>query len=420
MIGDEAFYFIDGDSLIHAAAGAFLFTLLVADTAAYCGQRVFGLDKIQCFLVSSLCRHLQITLNRDVSRACHFTGRRTGRHDILTVLTVIRVPCSFGNQVIGQLGVFRSFQFALGAQFLSETQSVCRTGFDALCAGDTFCFVDLSDEVGTDGIAGTEHQADAQAVADSSTFAGFFDVGNIMHQAILFSSVNDLQCLFLTDLTGTAGADVMLCAFAHLDTHLFRQMSASVIDGAAGRAAGTGRHAELVIFVEIVAEPLIVMDIGNVLNGALDGNNSHQTVTVWDEWRHGLHTDTGIFLKCFSDFRMGIQKFLVVDQHLHDAGCEDLHKVNIFATLLVIRAAEHTDPCKMLGQFFHFVHWFSDFLCQITDCPLLAEACSDSYIGFIIRQDACQTVVLRCIFIDLVDNTSQSSDDMAKPNDLWS
>ena len=162
------------------------------------------------------------------------------------------------------------------------------------------------------------------------------------------------------------------------------------------------------------------MDIGDVLNGALNRDNTHQTVTVGDERGHGLHTDPGIFLKCFADFRMGVQKFLVVDQHLHDAGCEDLHKVDIFAAILVIRAAEHTDPGKMLGQFFHFVHRFSDFLCQITDCPLLAEACSDGYIGFIIRQDACQTVVLRCIFIDLVDNTSQSSDDMAKPNDFWS
>ena len=290
MVGDETFHLIDGNCFIHAAAGAFLFAFLVADTSAYCRQRVFGFNKIQGFLVSSLSRHLQIALYGNVSRAGNFTGCRTGRHDVLAVLTVIGVPCGLGYQMIGQLGVFRHLQFGLGAEFLSETQCVCRAGFHTLCAGHTFGFIDLRNEVGTDRVTGTEHQADAEseacagaAVADRSTLTGFLNVGNIMHQAVLFGAVNDLQRFFLADLTGTAGADIMFCTLTHLNTHLFRQVSASVIDGGTGSAAGAGRHAEFVILVEIIAESLIIMNIGNILDGALNGDNAHQTIAVGDE-----------------------------------------------------------------------------------------------------------------------------------------
>ena len=74
----------------------------------------------------------------------------------------------------------------------------------------------------------------------------------------------------------------------------------------------------------------------------------------------------------------------------------------------------------MLGYFFHLVHRFSDFLSQISDRSILTEAGRNGHIGFIIRQDACQAVVFRCVFIDLVDYTGQSSDDMTEPDDLGS
>ena len=66
MVGDEALDLVNGDSLVHAAAGAFRLTALVADASADCRKRVLGADQIQRILIAALGGKLQIALHGDV------------------------------------------------------------------------------------------------------------------------------------------------------------------------------------------------------------------------------------------------------------------------------------------------------------------------------------------------------------------
>ena len=314
-----------------------------------------------------------------------------------------------------------------GAELLAELQGVCGADLDTLGAGHTFCFVHFCLEVRADRIARAEHQADAKAetgagaaVADSGAFAGLLDVGDVVHQAVFLSAQDDLQGFFPADLAGTSGTDVVLGAFAHLYAHFLRQMSAAVVNGRAGRAAGAGRYAEAVVLVQVIAESLIVADIGDVLDRAFHRKNTHQAVAVRDHRRHGLHANAGILLKRAADFRVGIQQLLIVDQHLHDAGCKDLHEVDVFPELLVIGAAEHADPCEVLRKLLNFLHGLSDFFCQIAGCSVFPQAGGDSDIRLVVGDNACQRIVLRRVLIDLVHNAGQSADDVTQFYDFWS
>ena len=321
--------------------------------------------------------------------------------------------------MLGELGVLGRSDVDGGAELLAQTQSVGGTDLDALGAGHALGLVHLGDEVGADGVAGTEHQAHAQAeagagaaVADRGAVTGLLDVGDVVHEAVLLGAVDDLQGLFPGDLAGTAGADVMLRALAHLHAHLLGQVAAAVVDGGAGGAAGAGRDAEGVILIEIVGQLLIVADAGDVLDGALHGDDAHQAVAVGQQRGHGGHTDAGVLLKSAAHLGMGVQQLLVVDQHLHDAGGKDLHEVLVHTGLRVPGAAEDADPGQVLGDLLHLVHALSDLLGQVFGGAALAQAGRDGHVGLIVGQDAGQGVVLRGVLVDLVHNTGQAADDM--------
>ena len=172
-----------------------------------------------------------------MSRAGGLAGSGARRHGILEILAIIGVPYVFGEDHVGHLLVFgRRGVFGRG-QLLAELEGVARTGLDAHAAGDALGLVDLGDVVRADDVARAEHQTDAQteagagaAVADSGALTGLFDVGDVVHEAVFLSALDDLKGFLAGDLAGAAGTDVMLGPLAHLDAHLLGQMAAAVVD----------------------------------------------------------------------------------------------------------------------------------------------------------------------------------------------
>ena len=233
-----------------------------------------------------------------------------------------------------------------------------------------------------------------------------------MHQAVFLGAVDDLQRLLTGDLLGAAGADVVLSALAHLHAHVLVKMAAAVVDAGAAGAAGAGGHAERVVLVEIVAQTVVGLDVINALERTLDGGDAHQTVAVREDRRHGLHADAGVLLKRLADLGMAVQQLRVVDQHLHDAGREDLHEVAILPVRRVRGAAEHTDPGQVVGELLGLLDGEAGLLCQILDRALLAQAGGDGDISLVIRDDIHEGVILRGVLVDLVDHTGQTADDL--------
>ena len=359
--------------------------------------------------------------------AGHLAGGGAGGNHVLPVLPVVGIPGVLGQQRLGELGVLGGGDVHGGAELLAQLQGVGGTDLHALGAGHALGLVHLRLEVGADGVPGAEHQTHAQteagagaAVADGGAVAHLFDVGDVVHEAVVLGALDDLQRLFLGDPAGTAGADVVLRAFAHLDAHLLGQVAAAVADGGAGGAAGAGRHGEGVILVQIVAELLIGADAGEILDGALHGDNAHQAVAVGDQGGHGLHADAGVLLEGLAHLGMGVQQLLVVHQHLHDAGGEDLHEVHVFSQLLIVGAAEDADPGQVLGQLLHLFHGLADLLGQVAHGALLAETGGDGNIGLIVGDDAGQGIILGGVLVDLVHNAGEAADDMTELDDFRS
>ena len=128
----------------------------------------------------------------------------------------------------------------------------------------------------------------------------------------------------------------------------------------------------------------------------------------------------GDMIEGLAHFRMGVQQLLVVHQHLHDAGGEDLHEVHIFSQLFIVGAAENADPGQVLGKLLHLFHRLADLLGQILHGALLAETCGDGNISLVIGDDAGQGIVLGGVLVDLVHNAGQAADDMTELDDFRS
>ena len=70
-----------------------------------------------------------------------------------------------------------------------------------------------------------------------------------MHEAVFLGTLYDLQRFLAGDLACSAGADVVLCALAHLDTHVLIEVAAAVAETGAGGSAGAGGDGELVVLI---------------------------------------------------------------------------------------------------------------------------------------------------------------------------
>ena len=427
MVGDEALDLVNGDGLVHTAAGAFRLAALVADASADRRKRVLGADQIQRVLIAALGGKLQIALHGDVCGTCHLAGGCAAGQDVLAVLAVIRVPDSPGSDVLGEFFILLRLDVHRCAELLPELQGICGADLDALGAGNAFGFVDLGHVVRADGIPRAEHQTYAQAeagtgaaVADRCAFAGLLDVGDIVHETVFLGALDDLKRFLPGDCPCTAGADIMLGTLAHLDAHLFRQMSAAVVDAGARRAAGAGRDAEGAVLAEIVAELFVIRRRGVVPDGTLHRDHTHQAVAARKQRRHRLHADAGVFLEGPADLGMGFEQLLIVDEHLHDAGGKNLHEIAVFAGRLVDGPAEYADPGQMLGQAIDLFHAFTGLLRQVGCAALLPQAGGNGNVRLVVGHDAGEAVVFGGVFVDFVDQAGQPSDDVAQFYDFWS
>ena len=427
VVCDEALDLVDGHGLVHAAAGALGLAALVADAAADGGQRVLLLDELQRLGIAALGGQLQIALHGDVRGAGGLAGSGAGLGHVLVVLAVVHIPGVLADEGLAELGVLALLERGLGAELLAELEGVGRAVFHALAAGHALGLVHLGHVVGADHVPRAEHQTHAQAeagagaaVADRGALAGLFDIGHVVHEAVFLGPLDDLPGFLVGDLPGAAGADVVLGALAHLHAHILVQVAAAVAQRAAGGAAGAGGHGEGVVLVQIVGHLVEVLRVGDVLDRALHRHHAHQTVAVREDRRHVLHADAGVLLKGAADLGVLLQEGLVVDQHLHDAGGEDLHVEAVLAVGPVLRDAEHADPGQMLGQLLHLFHALADLLGQILGGAFLAQTRRDGDVGLVVGQDPGQGIVFGGVFVDFVHHARQAADHLAELDDFRS
>ena len=428
VVGDEALDLVDGDGLVHVAAGALGLAALVADAAADGRERVFFLDELERVRVAALRGELQVALHGDVRGAGGLARGGAGGHDVLVVLAVVRVPGALRAQGLGELDVVRLLCQVLGrAELLAELERVAGAGLHALAAGDTLGLVHLGDVVGADRVARAVHQAHAQAkagagaaVADGRALARLFNVDHVVHEAVFFRALNDLKRLLARDLPGAAGADVVLGALAHLDAHVLVEVAAAVADARARCAAGARGHGEAVVLVQIVRNALKLVHAGDALERALDRDDAHETVAVGDHGAHVRREVAGVLLERAADFRMRFQQVLLVDHHLEDAGREDLHVICVLAERLVARAAEDAVVHEVIEQGLHLLYGLADLLGQVGRGALPAQAGRDGDIRFLVGQDACHAVVFGCVFVDLGRDAGDAPNDLRQLHDLRS
>ena len=313
MIRDEPLHLINGYRLVHISSRALVLTAVIADPSADCRERIFLLDERQRVPISSLCRQPQISLHRDMRRTGGLAGRGSGLHHVLPVLTVIRVPVLFRPYTVPHLPVLRRNNGLGGTQLLAQLQRIARTIFHALAAGYALRLVDLCHVVGADHVPCAVHQTDPQpkagtgaAVADGRALPGLLDIRHVMHQPVVLCPFQDLIHLIPGDFPRPSGPDVMLRALSHLDAHILLQMPAAVVQGTPGRPAGARGYGKLVVFVDVIAQLVIIVRLGNILDRAFHRDDTHQPIAVWHHGRHVGHPDPGVFLECPPHLRVGL------------------------------------------------------------------------------------------------------------------
>ena len=304
---------------------------------------------------------------------------------------------------------------------MSQSERISGAGLNALSAGDALCLVYLRNEVRAYCVPCAEHESRSQseagagaAVAYCGTVSRFLDVGNVVHQSVFFGTEYNLQRLLTGNASCSAGAYVMLRSLAHLHAHFVGKMTAAVIYARSRRTAGAGRHGEGVVLIKIIRQPLVVADTGNVLDCALDGDNSHQSVAVREDGSHELHTDPCVLLEGSADFGVLTHKLLIVDHHLKDAGGEDLHKVDVLAELLVKGPAEDAVVHQSVERRCDLLHGLAHLLCKVLRRALLAKSRCNGDVRLVVGDDVCHAVVFGG-FLGYPDHcTRRTADDLCQ------
>ena len=146
LLGDELLDLVDGNRTVKLAAGACVLAVLAADAAADCREGVILLDELESIGVAAVGCHLDVALNRDVSRACDLAGCGAGGPglDRAVFVFVIFVPVILAPLgLVGKL-VMRILDGAfLGAELLAEADGAGRAGLNTLAAGDALLGVGL-------------------------------------------------------------------------------------------------------------------------------------------------------------------------------------------------------------------------------------------------------------------------------------
>ena len=78
LLGDEFLYLVYLKRCIDGAAGACVLAVFAADAAADCREGVILLDELERIGIAAVGCHLDVALDRDVSRACDLAGCGAG------------------------------------------------------------------------------------------------------------------------------------------------------------------------------------------------------------------------------------------------------------------------------------------------------------------------------------------------------
>ena len=224
---DEGLDVVDSQSIVDSASCALELAVLMADSAAYCRERVVSLDKFKSFSVFASGCHIDVSLDGDVERACSLARCRTCRPclDDAVLVLVVPVPLLFRPYTAFRQLALRIFDLAvLCAELLSESDSACRADLYALAAGYALLCVDLGCVCGSgqvrcvEELRCTESVADSdRAVADREDLVLAVDVCYLVYISLLLSCLEYLESFFISDVVAHAGIFAVVSKVA--ETH---------------------------------------------------------------------------------------------------------------------------------------------------------------------------------------------------------
>ena len=159
LLGDELLDLINCKRLVDGTAGACVLAILAADASADCREGVILLYELESVGIASVCSHLYVALNSNMSRACDLAGCGAGGPslDRAVLVFVILVPVILAPLgVVGQLVAWILDGTFLGAELLTEADGACRAGLDTFAACDTLFGIGLCGVGGSGKIRGIE------------------------------------------------------------------------------------------------------------------------------------------------------------------------------------------------------------------------------------------------------------------------
>ena len=295
--GQEFLDFVDGHGLVDGAPGAAVLAASVADSAADGREGVVLTDQADGFLISALCRHADVALDRDVGRAGALAGRGASVVAVdLIGISVVGIP-SVGSPdvVVGQIvhGI-HDLGPVLPAQLLAQPCGAGRADLHALAAGHALFGVHVGPVGGPGHVGGVEELAGAEAVAgagravaDAHDPLRTVQVGDLVDIALSLRPFDDLQGLFPGDILGVlAGGDQVFGDIAHADAHVAFDVANALAPDPLGLAAGTDHLAEGVVLVQPVGEIFHADALCLWIDGLFHRNDMHADAGA--SWRDQL------------------------------------------------------------------------------------------------------------------------------------
>ena len=283
---DELLDIVDGEGLVHRAAGAFVLAVFPADRAADRGERIVPLDELEGLAVLAVARHLDIALDRDVQRAGRLArrgSRRPGLDDAVFVL-VVPVPLVLApDGIVRQLALGILDLAVAGAQLLAKAHRACGAYLDALAAGHAVFGVHLRGIRGPGHIRRVEKLGRAQGVADADGAVAqaedlvfTVDVRDLVDVAALLRLLQDLHGLFVGDVMAHPGLAAVVGKVADADAPVRFDIAGTLSADALLLAAGADAHADMpLILLEPVRQVLDVHGLALGRDGLLHRDDVH-------------------------------------------------------------------------------------------------------------------------------------------------
>ena len=270
LFRNETFHLVNGNRLVNRASRTGVLTSAVADMPADCRERIFFLNQCQGVLISALCRHLQITLYRNVRRTCRLAGSRPCIITIDAVLIPVILRPHMGSPFHlrgkGVLGI-SNLAAIFPAQFLPKLYRACRTVFHAASACHAVFCLHMCHISGTGHIRRIKQLGRPQriadidvAVTDGKNLILAVNIRNLVDKTVLFRHLHNFQ-RFLSGYVATAfvGLHHIIRHIAYGNAPSFRIVPAAFLKRLAGTAARTGARCILPI--------VFIQPVGNMLHG---------------------------------------------------------------------------------------------------------------------------------------------------------